>query len=109
MSRKKVSAFALATLTAGILLSAPREADAMCGCMMGPMPPQKPTPGPGLATSTPLYNDASMVVMMRDGTRTVISMSNNYKGPATDFALVVPVPIVLQKANVNTLSKDVFT
>src|SRR5262249_26450580 len=57
----------------------------------------------------PLYNDASMVALMRDGTRTVMSMSNNYKGPAADFAMVVPVPVVLQKENVKTLKKDVFT
>jgi hypothetical protein len=57
----------------------------------------------------PLYNDATMVALMRDGTRTVMSMSNNYRGPATDFAMVVPVPVVLQKENVKTLKKEVFT
>jgi len=56
----------------------------------------------------PLYNDASLVALMRDGTRTVLTMSNAYKGPAKDFAMVVPVPVVLQKENVKTLPKDVF-
>ncbi|MCA9544447.1 MAG: DUF2330 domain-containing protein, partial [Myxococcales bacterium] len=36
------------------------------------------------------------------------SMSNNYKGPTEDFAMVVPVPVVLQKAQVKTLPADVF-
>src|SRR5688572_16685501 len=56
----------------------------------------------------PLYADATMVALMRDGTRTALSMSNNYKGPAADFAMVVPVPIVLQKENVKTLKHDIF-
>jgi hypothetical protein len=55
-----------------------------------------------------LFADASMVVLMRDGTRTVLSMQNNYRGPPEDFALVVPVPVVLQKQNVKTLPNEVF-
>ncbi|MCA9540171.1 MAG: DUF2330 domain-containing protein [Myxococcales bacterium] len=55
-----------------------------------------------------LYNDASQVVLMRSGTRTIMTMSNNYKGPPTDFAMVVPVPVVLQKEQVKTLPHDVF-
>jgi len=55
-----------------------------------------------------LYNDATMVVMMRDGTRTVLSMQNNYQGPPEDFAMVVPVPIVLQEDNVKTLPREIF-
>ena len=37
-----------------------------------------------------LFNNATMVVLMRDGTRTVLSMQNNYQGPPEDFAMVVP-------------------
>ncbi len=55
-----------------------------------------------------LFNDATMVVLMRDGTRTVLSMQNNYRGPPSDFAMVVPVPVVLQKENVRTLPKAAF-
>jgi hypothetical protein len=55
-----------------------------------------------------LFNDASMVVLLRDGTRTVLSMQNNYRGPVQDFALVVPVPVVLQKGNVTTLPREAF-
>ncbi len=56
-----------------------------------------------------LFNNATQVVLMRDGTRTVLSMQNNYQGPPADFAMVIPVPVILQKANVKTLSVDVFT
>ena len=76
--------------------AAPREAQAFCGFYVAP-------------GDQPLYNDASMVALMREGTRTVISMSNNYKGPASDFAMVVPVPVVLQKENVKTLPREIFS
>jgi hypothetical protein len=55
-----------------------------------------------------LFNDATQVVLMRDGTRTVLSMQNTYKGPPEKFAMVVPVPVVLQKENVKTLKKELF-
>lgn len=56
-----------------------------------------------------LFNDASMVVLVRDETRTVLSMQNNYRGPADDFALVVPVPVLLSKENVQTIPREAFT
>ncbi len=71
------------------------RADAFCGFYVAP-------------SDAPLYADATMVALMREGTRTALSMSNNYKGPAADFAMVVPVPVVLQKENVKTLKHDVF-
>lgn len=55
-----------------------------------------------------LYNNATMVVLMREGTRTVLSMQNNYQGPPQDFAMVVPVPVVLQEENVKTLPREIF-
>ena len=55
-----------------------------------------------------LYNNASQVVLMRKGNRTAMTMSNNYKGPPEDFAMVVPVPVVLQKEQVKTLASTVF-
>jgi MYXO-CTERM domain-containing protein len=45
---------------------------------------------------------------MREGTRTVLSMQPNYKGPPSDFAMVVPVPVVLRKEMVKTLPRKVF-
>ncbi len=55
-----------------------------------------------------MFNDATQVVLMRQGTRTVLSMQNNYKGPPEAFALVIPVPTVLQKEDVKTLPREVF-
>ncbi|MFO0599099.1 MAG: DUF2330 domain-containing protein [Myxococcaceae bacterium] len=55
-----------------------------------------------------LFNNATQVVLMRDGTKTVLSMQNNYQGPPEAFAMVIPVPVVLKKENVKTLGKDIF-
>jgi hypothetical protein len=55
-----------------------------------------------------LYNNASQVVLMRKGSHTAMTMSNNYKGPPQDFAMVVPVPVVLKKEQVKTLRPEVF-
>ncbi|HWN83441.1 MAG TPA: DUF2330 domain-containing protein, partial [Candidatus Udaeobacter sp.] len=35
-------------------------------------------------------------------------MQNNYQGPPQDFAMVVPVPVVLEKQNVKTLPREIF-
>src|SRR5258706_3196468 len=55
-----------------------------------------------------LTNNASQVVLMRKGNRTTMTMSNNYQGPPENFAMVVPVPVVLHKEDVKTLPHDVF-
>jgi MYXO-CTERM domain-containing protein len=55
-----------------------------------------------------MFNDATQVVLMRQGTRTVLSMQNHYQGPLEAFALVVPVPTVLKEGDVKTLPPEVF-
>ena len=50
---------------------------------------------------TSLYNEASQVIIARDGDRTVLTMANDYQGEVADFAMVVPVPTVLQEGQVN--------
>jgi len=87
------AALALVAWTAVTLPSA--DASAFCGFYVA---------GGGAR----LFNDATQAVMMRQGTRTVLSIQNSYKGPPRDFAMVVPVPQVLHKENVKTLPKDVF-
>jgi hypothetical protein len=47
-----------------------------------------------------LFNKASQVVIARDGKRTVLTMANDYQGDVKDFALVVPVPVLLKKEQV---------
>lgn len=77
------------------LLVFPASAAAFCGFYVG-------------GSNANLTADATQVVLMRHETRTIVSMQNNYEGPAEDFALVVPVPQVLQEENVKTLPKDSF-
>src|SRR5438067_8493880 len=55
-----------------------------------------------------LFNDATQVVLMRDGTRTVLAMQNDYRGPLEDFAMVVPVPVVLKESDVQVVEPSVF-
>jgi hypothetical protein len=49
---------------------------------------------------TKLYNKASQVVIARSGNNTILTMANDFQGDVKDFALVVPVPVVLQKEQV---------
>ncbi|MDJ0634738.1 MAG: DUF2330 domain-containing protein [Xenococcaceae cyanobacterium MO_188.B29] len=50
---------------------------------------------------TNLYNQASQVIISRDGERTVLTMANDYQGEVKDFALVVPVPVILKEEQVH--------
>lgn len=90
---RHAAALGLATGLAALAL-APR-AEAFCGFYIS-------------GADAKLFNNATQVVLMREGTRTVLSMQNNYEGPPESFAMVVPVPVVLQKENVKTLPKDIF-
>lgn len=48
-----------------------------------------------------LYNQASQVIIARDQDRTVLTMSNDYQGEVKDFAMVVPVPVILEEGQVH--------
>jgi len=48
-----------------------------------------------------IFNKASKVVIVRDGNRTVVTMSNDFKGEPKAFAVVVPVPTFLQKEQIH--------
>jgi hypothetical protein len=50
---------------------------------------------------TKIFNKASKVVIVRDGNRTVMTMSNDFKGEPRQFAVVVPVPTFLQKEQIH--------
>ncbi len=55
-----------------------------------------------------LFNEASQVILARDGERTVISMLNDYRGDLKEFALVVPVPEVLRRGQIHIGDRRVF-
>ena len=76
------------TLSALALLAAPGAAHAFCGFYVAKADAQ-------------LFNQASQVVLVRDDERTVVTMSNDYKGELSDFAVVVPVPAVLTREQIH--------
>ena len=84
-----------AALAAALVLAQPRPAQAFCGFYVAD-------------SDQKLYANATMVVMMREGTKTVLSMQNNYQGPPENFAMVIPVPVVLLEEHVKTLPREVF-
>lgn len=52
-----------------------------------------------------LFNKASHVVLVRDGDRTVLTMANDYKGDPKEFAVVIPVPTVLERGQIRVTDK----
>jgi hypothetical protein len=54
---------------------------------------------------TKLFNKASQVVLVRDEDRTVLTMANDFKGDPKEFAVVIPVPTVLQKDQIHVGEK----
>ncbi len=93
MSLKHVAGIG-ATTALALTLAAP-PAGAFCGFFVS-------------GADSKLYNNASQVVLMRKDNRTVMTLSNTYQGPPSDFAMVVPVPVVLSEKHVKTLPADVF-
>lgn len=55
-----------------------------------------------------LFNQATKVVYVRDQNRTVLSFSPDYSGNLKDFAMVVPIPEVLQRKQINVGSNKVI-
>lgn len=56
-----------------------------------------------------LYNQASQVIIARDQDRTVLTMSNDYQGEVKDFAMVVPVPVILTEKQVHVGESKILT
>lgn len=57
---------------------------------------------------TSLFNQASQVVLVRDGDRTVITMANDFEGDVDDFAVVIPVPTMIQREQINVGDRAVI-
>ena len=82
-------------LFAAMTLAAPHDAGAFCGFYVG-------------KADATLVNHASQVVMAHHDDKTVISLMNDYQGEPSEFALVVPVPVVLQKGQVHIGDRELF-
>jgi len=55
-----------------------------------------------------LFNNKSEVIMVRNGTRNVITMSSDFKGDLSEFAMVVPVPVVLGEKDIRVVERRIF-
>ena len=84
---------AIATSAVALMAAAP-QALAFCGFFVA-------------KGDAKLFNEASKVVMVRDGNRTVITMVNDFQGDASDFAMVVPAPTVLEREQIHVTENAV--
>lgn len=57
---------------------------------------------------TKLFNKASQVVIVRDGDRTVMTMANDFQGDLKEFAVVIPVPTVLERGQIHVGDKTLI-
>lgn len=51
--------------------------------------------------NTQLFNQASQVIIARDGEKTILTMVNDFQGDVKNFALVVPVPTAIKSQQVH--------
>ena len=57
---------------------------------------------------TKIFNKASQVVLVRNDDKTVITMVNDFKGDPKEFAVVIPVPTLIEKGQINVGEKKVI-
>jgi len=55
-----------------------------------------------------LFNNKSEVILVRNGTYTVITMGSDFQGDVKDFAMVVPVPVVLKQSDIAVVDRGIF-
>ncbi len=58
--------------------------------------------------SASIFNKKSQVILVHDGDRTTITMQNNFKGSLKEFAMVIPVPVVLKKDDITIKENSLF-
>lgn len=90
MRRRIQSVIAIA-----LLLTTTAEARAFCGFFVA-------------RAETRLVNHASRVVIVRAGDHTEVTMANDYDGTPSEFAMVIPVPTVIQESQVTPVDTSVI-
>ena len=78
-----------------LLLSQAEPAQAFCGFYVA-------------KADTRLFNKASEVALVRDGTRTAMTMANDFRGELKEFAIVIPVPVVPRREQIEIGDKAVL-
>lgn len=77
---------------AATVLLAPDFARAFCGFYVA-------------KADSKLFNKASQVALVRDGNRTVITMSNDFQGDPQEFAIVIPTPTFLEREQIHVADR----
>lgn len=85
----------LLLITCLLCLLRPEPAQAFCGFYVA-------------KADTKLFNKASQVALVRDGDRTVMTMANDFRGDLKEFAIVIPVPVVLKRDQIAVTEKAVL-
>ena len=83
----------LATLL--ILCAKPEPARSFCGFYVA-------------KADTKIFNKASQVVLARQDDKTVITMVNDFKGDPKEFAVVIPVPTLIEKGQIHIGDKKII-
>ncbi len=71
-----------------------RPADAFCGFYVA-------------KADTKIFNKASQVVLVRQDDKTVITMVNDFRGDPKEFAVVIPVPTLIERGQINIGDKEI--
>ena len=77
-------------------LSLPAYVDGFCGFYVA-------------KADSSLFNKASQVVLVRDGDRTVITMSSDFRGDPREFAVVIPVPTAITRGQIHIAEQALVT
>src|SRR5215471_5868326 len=78
-----------------VLLAHSRYAHAFCGFYVA-------------KADTKILNKASQVVLTRQDDKTVITMVNDYKGDPKEFAVVIPIPTLIEKGQIHIGDKKII-
>ncbi|MFK7923715.1 MAG: DUF2330 domain-containing protein, partial [Bacteroidia bacterium] len=79
----------------GLFLLLPAMSQAFCGFYVA-------------KADTKVFNKASSVILVRDGRQSVVTMSSDFDGPVQDFAMVIPVPEILQRNQIRLANPNIF-
>ncbi|MGB1247403.1 MAG: DUF2330 domain-containing protein [Chitinophagales bacterium] len=82
-------------IVAAIGIMLPQEGKSFCGFYVA-------------KADAKLFNKASQVILARDGEQTTVTMSNDFQGDVQDFAMVVPVPSILQEKDIKVVDRYIF-
>lgn len=79
----------------GLLMLLHAQANAFCGFYVA-------------KSDLKLFNKTSQVILVRNGEQTTVTMSSDYIGEARDFAMVIPVPVVLGQKDIKVVDRRIF-